>query len=292
MSPGAAHAVVSLAARNEYCAVLDWWEVWEKAGWRSYLGRAGGDVAARLEQRLAKSPHLPVVYSRLHGNRLIRLRGRDDVLSVTGVHARCQLPLEADAAKPYILLANRLIPEKQTAAILPALTLACQALPELRTVIIGSGPVETELKSRVAELRLGEAVRVRKNVSDEDLESLMRHALCVALLSRREGYGLVVAEATRFGTPSLVLDHPDSAASERIAENENGLLLHSLDPREVASAILAVHAAGKPFRDRTLAWRRRHDGEMSIDHTLPTLMSHYQRCAGERRNAAWRSVRP
>jgi glycosyltransferase involved in cell wall biosynthesis len=292
MAPGAAHAVVSLASRVGYCPVLDWWEVWEKAGWRAYLGRASGEVAAQLEQRLARSPHLPVVYSRLHADRLTRLRGRDDALFITGVHPRALPVLEAAAAKPYILLANRLIPEKQTEAILPAMLLARETLPGLGAVVVGSGPMETELKASIARLGLGETVHLRRNVSDEELEKLMKDALCVALLSRREGYGLVVAEATRYGTPSLVLDHPDSAASERIAANENGLLLRSLDPQELASAILAAHAAGKPFRDRTLAWRKRHDGEMTVDSTLPTLVSHYQQCVGERRNAAWRSGRP
>lgn len=292
LSPIAAHAVVTLARRSGYLPVLDWWEVWGKTGWNSYLGRAGGEVAARLEHSLARASHLPVVYSRLHASRLAELRGRHDALQIAGVHPGDALPIEADPAGSYILLANRLIPEKQTAAILPALLLARQAIPNLEAVVVGSGPMESQLQAQIADLGLSGSVHLRKNLSDESLEGLMRRALCVALLSRREGYGLVVTEATRYGTPGIVLAHPDSAASERIATGENGMLVESLEPQALASAILAVHAAGKPFRERTLAWRRRHDGELTIDALLPTLISRYQQGADERRNAGWRSARP
>ena len=292
LSPVAAHAVVTLARHGGYLPVLDWWEVWGTSGWKSYLGRSGGRVAARLEQRLARSSHLPVVYSRLHAGRLAALRGCHDALLVSGVHPGGELPLQVDAAGSYILLANRLIPEKQTAAILPALLLVRQALPDLEVIVVGTGPTESQLQGQIDALGLSEAVHLRKSLSEEALEELMRRALCVALLSRREGYGLVVAEATRFGTPGLVLAHPDSAASERIEAGENGILVDSLEPKVLASAILAVHAAGKPFRERTLAWRRRFDGELTIDNSLSTLISRYEQGADERRNAGWRSARP
>jgi glycosyltransferase involved in cell wall biosynthesis len=292
LAPGAAHAVVSIARRHGYLPVLDWWEVWGDLGWQSYLGRVAGKGAARLEHNLAGSSHLPIVYSQLHAERLAQLRGRNDALRLSGVHPGAKLPVESASAHPYILLANRLIPEKQTARILPALLLARQSVPELGAVIVGSGPREQQLRGQITDLGLSDSVHMLQNLDDGALAELMQHALCVALLSRREGYGLVVSEAMRYGTPAIVLDHPDSAATERIEANENGLLVTSLEPQALASAILRLHAAGKPFRERTLAWRKRHDGDLTIDHSLPTLVSRYQQGAGERRNAGWRNARP
>ncbi|MDQ2651490.1 MAG: glycosyltransferase [Chloroflexota bacterium] len=291
-SPAAAHAVVAIAKRRGYLPVLDWWEVWETAGWRSYLGPAGGEVAARLEQRLARATHVPVVYSRLHRARLTATRRRDDALQLSGVLPARQIPPHACPAQPYVLLANRLIPEKQTASILPALLIAKQTLPSLGAVIVGSGPLETELRAEIARLGLGKSVRVRPGLSDDELAGLMQQALCLALLSRREGYGLVAVEAMGHGTPSLILDHPDSAASEHVAPCENGVLIQSLDPEPLASAILSIHAAGTPFRERTLAWRRRHDDVLAIEHSLPCLISRYQQGAAERRTNGWRNARP
>lgn len=292
LSPGAAQAVVALSRRGGYLPVLDWWEVWGKSGWRSYVGRSPGEVAARLEKSLARSTHLPVVYSQLHSRRLVELRGRADALLLTGILPPVEFPIESTPAAPYILLVNRLIPEKQTSAILPALLVARQEVPELRAIIVGSGPQQIQLQAQIADLELTESVSLRDNVSDDELAALMQHALCIALFSRREGYGLVVTEATTFGTPSIVLAHPDSAASERISSGENGVLVRTLEPPEVASAILALHAAGKLLREQTLSWRKRHDGELRIDHSLQTLISRYEQDAAERRQAGWRSARP
>lgn len=291
-APAAAHAVVSVARNRTYVPVLDWWEVWETAGWRSYLGPAGGEVAARLEQQLARSTHVPIVYSGLHKVRLSTLGRRDDALQLSGVLPAHALRLRAFPARPFVLLANRLIPEKQTASILPALRIAQRTLPSLGAVIVGSGPLEPELRTEIARLDLEASVKVRSGLSDEQLADLMREALCLALLSRREGYGLVALEAMSHGTPALVLDHPDSAASERIATGENGILIESLAPEALASAILSLYAAGMPFRERTLAWRTRHDGALTIDHSLPLLISSYQQGASERRTSGWRNARP
>ena len=291
-SPAAARAVVALAGKRGYIPVLDWWEVWGSAGWRAYLGPARGELAARLERRLARSPHMPVVYSRLPADRLIDMRGRNDALHLSGILPRTTLPLQALPAQPRLLIANRLIPEKQTAAILPALVLAQQALPALTAVIVGLGPLEPELRAEIARLGLRQSVTLCAGISDVELANLMREALCLVLLSRREGFGLVSLEAMRFGTPALVLDHPDSAASERVVPGENGLLVSSLDPEPLASAILSLHAAGLPLRERTLAWRTRNDSELIVDHSLPQLISRYQQGATERRTSGWRSARP
>jgi hypothetical protein len=70
------------------------------------------------------------------------------------------------------------------------------------------------------------------------------------------------------------------------------VLVQSLDPEELASAILALHAAGNTLRERTLAWRRRHDDVLTIDHSLPDLISRYQQGATERRTGGWRNARP
>ena len=292
MSPMAALAVVAMAKRCKYLPVLDWWEVWGTAGWHAYLGPATGEIASRLEARLARTDHLPVVYSCLHSARLARLRQRDDALPLAGVLPAEALPPVAYPAQPYVLMVNRLIPEKQTSSILPALALARQALPSLRAVIVGSGPLCHELQSEIDRFGLREAVIVRDNLNDSELAVLMQHALCLMLLSRREGFGLVALEAMRFGTPALVLVHPDSAASERVVENENGSVVGSLDPPILASAILSLHASGNAIRQRTLSWRRDHDSVLTIDHSLPLLVTRYQHGIDERSPVGWRNARP
>jgi len=99
--------------------------------------------------------------------------------------------------------------------------------------------------------------------------------LCAVLLSRREGYGLVVVEAAARGTPTIVVRHPDSAATELISPGENGLVAERADPEELAAAIVAVHAAGPAFLERTHQWFGRHARRLSIDGAIERLEDVY-----------------
>ncbi len=117
-------------------------------------------------------------------------------------------------------------------------------------------------------------------VSEDALAQTLKRALCLVLLSRREGYGLVVAEAAAVGVPSVVLRHPDSAAAELIVEGVNGFTCASTDPQEVASAILRVHDAGDALRRATLAWFRANAADLTMDESLPCLLGAYRRISG------------
>lgn len=291
MAPAAAHACLSASRFGDFVVAVDWWELWQSAGWRAYLGDAPGRLAARAEARLARSRHLPVVYSQLHAARLRALRGRDDALLLRGVLPPATVRPTQPAEPPYVLLVNRLIPEKQTAAIVPAVALARQRVPNLHVIVVGTGPDEPELRALARAMCPDGAISFVGNVDDDELHRLMQGALCVSLLSRREGYGLVTAEALAFGTPALVLRHPDSSAAELVAEGENGFVCETLDPDSLASAILRLHAAGQHFRDQTAAWRQRHEDELSIAHSLPLLTAHYEGGIAERRTGGWHSAR-
>ena len=55
---------------------------------------------------------------------------------------------------------------------------------------------------------LEDAVEVPGFVEHGRVDAALRRALCLALPSRREGYGLVVVEACAAGTPSVVVADP------------------------------------------------------------------------------------
>jgi glycosyltransferase involved in cell wall biosynthesis len=113
-------------------------------------------------------------------------------------------------------------------------------------------------------------------VSEEALAQTLKRALCLILLSRREGFGLIVAEAAALGVPSVVLRHPDSAAAELIVEGINGYTCASTDPHEVASAILRVHDAGDDLRHATLAWAQANAATLTMNETLLQLVGAYR----------------
>ena len=95
------------------------------------------------------------------------------------------------------------------------------------------------------------------------------------LPSRREGYGLIVVEAASQGVPSIVVAGEDNAATELIAEGQNGTVTSTAEPAELAAAIVRIHEAGSPMRDATLAWYRRNERRLSLENSLDTVVAAY-----------------
>jgi len=116
-------------------------------------------------------------------------------------------------------------------------------------------------------------------VDSEVVHDAIRRAYCLLLPSRREGYGLVVVEASAVGTPSIVVRAPDNAAVELVAEGVNGLIAASADPEVLAEAIVAVVAAGEPLRASTRDWFARHAERLSIERSLEAVLASYEPAA-------------
>lgn len=259
-----------------YHAVLDWWELWRFAYWRAYLGPVKGLAGWLAQWILANSPHAPLAYSTLHAGRLRGLRSRGNVALLRGL-------LPADRAisaplpgEPLLVYLGRHIPEKQVAAIPPALACARSGLPGLRARIFGDGPDTPAIRQAIRDARADDQVDLPGFVPEPEMMASLDRSLCLLLLSRREGYGLVVAEAAARGVPSIVLDHPDSAARELIVDGVNGVLCATAEPAEVASAILRIHEAGDDLRRSTLAWFLASAGVLTIDGAIPRLLGVYR----------------
>ena len=280
MSSWSALAAGSLAPVRRYRLVLDWWEVWTWGYWRRYLGPVAGTVGWLMQRQTARLRHEPIVHSELHTKRLRRLQTARPVLRTQGLlmsSRAIEVPRRAD---PLIVYAGRFIPEKQVPAIVPALAQIRETLPKLRACLIGEGPDADAVRDAIQTAGLDGSVELPGFVSEDALAQTLKRALCLVLLSRREGYGLVVAEAAAVGVPSVVLSHPDSAAAELIVEGLNGFTCASTDPQEVASAILRVHDAGDALRRATLAWFRANAADLTMDESLPCLLGAYRRISG------------
>jgi glycosyltransferase involved in cell wall biosynthesis len=253
--------------------VVDWHEVWSRDYWSEYLGRAGAfgwwvqALCARVEQRA-------FCFSRLHAARLRQVGGPDAVV-LEGEYAGSLEKPEPAPAGPAAVFAGRHIPEKRVPALVPAIALARERLPGLRCDVYGDGPDRAEVERLVAERGLGEVVHVHGFVQAETVERALETALCMVLPSRREGYGLVVVEASARGVPSIVAAAPDNAATELVDDGENGVVANSAAPEDLADAIVRVHEAGPALRDATADWFERNAERLSIDSSLARVAEVY-----------------
>ena len=128
----------------------------------------------------------------------------------------------------------------------------------------------------IGELGLDGHVSAPGFVEREVLEEALRSALCLALPSRREGYGLVVVEAAALGVPTVVVEGPDNAATALVEDGVNGFIAPSAAPEVLAAAIARVHAAGPELRRSTLDWFRRNRERLSLERSLETVLDEYR----------------
>lgn len=257
-----------------FALIVDWHEVWTAAYWREYLG-ALGPVGSWVQRRCARVRQRAFCFSRLHARRLAAegLRGQPVVLE--GEYAGDLTPRPSLSARPVVVFAGRHIPEKRVPALVSALAAARRSVPELCAEIYGDGPEREALLRRIAAEGLDEAIEAPGFVSPERVEEALASALCMALPSRREGYGMVVIEAAARGTPSVLVSDPDNAATELVEEGVNGIVAPSAAPADLAAAIVAVHDAGAALRESTAQWFARNSRRLSIDSSLQTVLAAY-----------------
>jgi glycosyltransferase involved in cell wall biosynthesis len=260
--------------RGRYRLLVDWIEVWTLAYWQEYLGRAKGRIAWAIQRFATRFGERAFCFSRLHAVRL-RAEGFDGPVEVVGVYTGPLEPPDPGPAEPLVIFAGRHIPEKGVLALPPALALAREALPALRAEILGDGPLRGEVQRLVEENGLHGAVDVPGFVPEERLRDSVRRALCLALPSTREGYGLVVVEAASVATPSVVVNSEDNAALELVEDGTNGVVAPSAEPGDLAATILRVHELGPELRASTADWFTRNARSVSLEASLERVVAAY-----------------
>ncbi len=154
----------------------------------------------------------------------------------------------------YLLFAGGVSPHKNVPRLLEAYAALWEERDAPPLVIVGDLTDDPflsaagEVRARIAELGLGEAVVLPGFVSDETLACLYSSASAVVLPSLIEGFGLPAVEAAACGAPVLLSDLP----SHRASLGDGALYFDPEDPGAIATAI--AWALDEP--DRTLALAR------------------------------------
>ena len=114
-------------------------------------------------------------------------------------------------------------------------------------------------------------------VEAQVLEDALRSALCVAVPSSREGYGLLVVEGAALGCPSVVVDDRDNASTELVTEGVNGCVAPSADPAHLADALLRVFESGQELRRSTARWYAANAHELSLGASADRIRRIHER---------------
>ena len=274
-------AAAALRRRGRYRVIVDWHEVWSEQYWREYLGPAGVAGIA-IQRRCARVRQQAFCFSRLHAERLRGEGLRGEVVVLEGEYSGPTEPEAPLETEPCVVFAGRLIPEKRAPLVAAAVALAAGRVPGLRGIIFGDGPQREEVLAAIAALECPALVSAPGFVGGDELHAALRRASCMLLPSRREGYGLIVVEASACGTPSIVVREPDNAAVELVEDGVNGVIAASAAPADLASAIVRVHEQGEPLRERTREWFAHNATRLSLEHSLGQVLERYRATASAR----------
>jgi glycosyltransferase involved in cell wall biosynthesis len=270
-------AAGTLRRLNGYRLVVDWFEVWSKAYWRTYLGSFAGALGALVQCATARLPQNAFCFSRLHATRLRALGCEGQIVVLRGLYRDPPEPRGPSSAAPRVVFAGRHIPEKRVSAIVPAIARARGDVAGLGGVLFGDGPARAAVLAAIDQHGLGDVVAAPGFAPAESVADALDNALCLVLPSSREGYGLVVLEAMARGTPVVLVAGADNAALEHLAEGVNGVLAPSASPKDLAAAIVAVHTAGPALRERTAQWYASRRQELSAERSFELVTAAYQR---------------
>lgn len=196
--------------------------------------------------------------------------GRD---SPPDVHAVPKEPV------PTFLFVGRLAANKRPDHAVRAFASIRRAVPDARLWLVGTGPMERELRSVLpagAEL-LGRLPR-------DELYRHMARAHCLLVPSVREGWGLVVIEANSVGTPAVGYDIP--GVRDSIRAGRTGVLAPAGDPDALAQATVALVEnldRYEAMREAAVAWAEEFSWDataaelLEIARSLPVAVTEWER---------------
>jgi glycosyltransferase involved in cell wall biosynthesis len=175
---------------------------------------------------------------------------------VDRAEVRISLGLERDA--PLVLFAGRLAAQKGVEDLLRALDLLQHVRPDLRTLIVGHGPLRGHLEDLVHAFRLDKAVKLLGH--RDDVPRLLSAADLLVLPSLYEGLPNVVLEAMQARKPVVATAAPGT--TEAVIDGQTGRLVPLHNPPALAEAIRSV------IQDPDLARRMGDAGRARVETTF------------------------
>lgn len=184
--------------------------------------------------------------------------------------ARQLLELSPDA--PVVGSVANFTPKKDQATLLAAIDLLRRQHPGVVLCLIGSGPLEGELRTRATQLGLDANVRFLG--SRDDVPALLPAFDAFTLSSRFEGLPISMLEAMAAEVPCVATRV--GGIPEAITDGVDGRLVAVGDPAALARALGQVLAAEDERQRLAAAGRRRVREDFSIDRAVRVTERAYE----------------
>lgn len=177
-----------------------------------------------------------------------------------------------------LLFVGRLVVHKDVPTLLRAVARVRAALPTLRVVVAGDGPLKSELAREALSLSLEGVVQMIGQ--RDDIPELIAAADVMVLPSLREGLSNVVLEGMMGGKPVVA---SRAGGNVELVEDERSGLLFEIGDDAALAAILERLARDPSLRARLGAGaRQRAEAEFSVISMVRAYEKHYAEAGSNR----------
>lgn len=223
---------ILMSDSNEYDAPRVWWKELYKT-WIVSKYKAGLVGGLSSKQYLMKL-----------GMKSEAIFSGYDVVDNDFFHPKNTKNLPRNHQKPYFLAVNRFVPKKNLLFLLSAYA-EYHRKSDARSwdlVLCGDGELASQIKKKINELNLQDAVHLPGFLTPQELLPYFAHGSCFIHASIQEQWGLVINEAMAAGLPVLVSNrcgcYPDL-----ILENNNGFGFDPENSTQLSNLMLKVSSS-------------------------------------------------
>lgn len=176
--------------------------------------------------------------------------------------------------KKIVLAVGRLVPYKGYDILINAAKYLCD---DSVIVIVGGGPLESDLHQKIEEAGVRERVVLAGQLSDDDLHVLFERAtlFCLPSTYRAEAFGVVLVEAMTYGLPIVASDIPGSGVPWVNQHGVSGLNVAVGDPVALATACNQILSSPE-FRNKlSQGALQRYAAEFTEEASVNRMMQIY-----------------
>jgi len=180
-------------------------------------------------------------------------------------------------AETRILTVSRFVEKKGLPFAIESVSKIAGQFLDLEYHIIGSGEMESEIKSQIRQYDLTDTIDLLNNVSDEKLIAEFDEATCfllpciIAESGDRDGVPVALMESMAMQTPPISTNI--SGIPELIDDQQNGLLVEPKNTEKLAEAVSMILTDSKKRRRFGEAARQKVKNEFNIESEASKLES-------------------
>ena len=138
-----------------------------------------------------------------------------------------------------VIIMNRLFtPRRGIGYFIEAFSKVVHIVPETRVLLVGYGPLQTELENMVTRLNLKEYVHFTGRINNEDMPDYLQAADIYVTTSLSDGTSVSLLEAIACGLPVIVADAP--AYFEWVDDGVNGFIVPRKDSVVLAERLVTL----------------------------------------------------